>query len=120
MIKKILYFGNPARLSLRLGQLVIKRKSPDGGEQEDTRPVEDLGAVIIDNPQVTFTSGIIDALLANNCAVVTCDSRHMPSGLFLPLDGHTTQSERFREQISASVPLLKQLWQQTVKCKIKN
>lgn len=120
MIKKILYFGNPARLSLKLGQLVIKRQSPGGGEQEDTRPIEDLGAVIIDNPQVTFTSGIMDALLANNCAVVTCDSRHMPSGLLLPLDGHTTQSERFREQISASVPLLKQLWQQTVKCKIKN
>ena len=120
MIKKTLYFGNPARLSLRMQQLVIKKPLPDGEEQVNTRPIEDLGIVVIDNPQVTLTSGIIDALLANNCALVTCDSRHMPMGLLLPLNGNTVQNERFRRQISASVPLLKQLWQQTVKSKIKN
>lgn len=120
MIKKTLYFGNPARLSLRLQQLVIKRPLPDGREDAVTRPIEDLGVVIIDNPQITFTSGVVDALLANNCAVVTCDGKHMPAGLLLPLNGNTIQNERFRKQISASVPLLKQLWQQTVKCKIKN
>ena len=119
-MKKTLYFGNPARLSLKLQQMVIKRQLPEGGEQVDTRPIEDLGVVIIDNTQITFTSGIIDALLANNCAIVTCDNRHMPAGLMLPLNGHTIQNERFRQQISASVPLLKQMWQQTVKCKIKN
>lgn len=87
MIKKTLYFGNPARLSLRLQQLVIKRPLPGGGEDAVTRPIEDLGVVIIDNPQITFTSGVIDALLANNCALVTCDNRHMPAGLLLPLNG---------------------------------
>lgn len=120
MIKKTLYFGNPARLSLHMRQLVIRRKLPDGVEQESTRPIEDIGVLIIDNQQITFTSGVIDAMLANNCAVVTCDSRHMPAGLLLPLNGHIIQNERFRDQISASLPLLKQLWQQTVKCKIKN
>ena len=120
MIKKTLYFGNPARLSLKLQQLVIKRPLPGGGEDTATRPIEDLGVVIIDNPQITFTSGVVDALLANNCALVTCDGKHMPAGLLLPLNGNTIQNERFRKQISASAPLLKQLWQQTVKCKIKN
>ena len=38
----------------------------------------------------------------------------------LPLCGNTTQNERFREQIDASLPLKKQLWQQTVQCKIRN
>jgi CRISP-associated protein Cas1 len=59
-------------------------------------------------------------LLENNCAVITCDSSHLPVGLMLPLCGNTTQSERFRNQIEASLPLKKQLWQQTITAKIEN
>lgn len=129
MIKKTLYFGNPAYLSLRDKQLVIRfpeiAKCNALSEQfkkeaEVTKPIEDLGVVIIDNRQITLTSGLIDALLENNCALITCDSHSMPVGLMLPLYGNTTQSERFRHQIEASLPLKKQLWQQTVKQKILN
>jgi CRISPR-associated protein Cas1 len=44
----------------------------------------------------------------------------MPVGLHLPLSGNTLQSERFMAQIEASLPLKKQLWQQTVQAKITN
>ena len=37
-----------------------------------------------------------------------------------PLCGNTTQNERFRDQLNASLPLKKQLWQQTVQQKIAN
>lgn len=129
MIKKTLYFGSPVYLSLRNAQLVIKlpevEKSaslPDTfkKQSEVTRPVEDLGVVILDNRQITITSGVLEALLENNCAVITCDSKSMPVGLMLPLYGNTTQNERFRQQLDASLPLKKQLWQQTVKTKIDN
>jgi CRISPR-associated protein Cas1 len=85
-----------------------------------TRPMEDIGVVVLDNKQITITSGAIEALLQNNCALITCDSKSMPTGLMLPLYGNTTQNERFRDQLDASVPLKKQLWQQTVKAKIEN
>jgi CRISPR-associated protein Cas1 len=62
----------------------------------------------------------MEALLANNCALITCDSSHIPLGLHLPLSGNTLQSERFATQIEASLPLKKQLWQQTVQAKITN
>ena len=129
MIKKTLYFGSPVYLSLRNAQLVIKlpevEKSaslPDTFKKrsEVTRPVEDLGVVILDNRQITITSGVLEALLENNCAVITCDSKSMPVGLMLPLYGNTTQNERFRQQLDASLPLKKQLWQQTIKTKIDN
>ena len=74
----------------------------------------------MDNKQITITSGLLEALLENNCAIVTCDSKSMPTGLMLPLAGNTTQSERFRHQIEASLPLKKQLWQQTIQQKISN
>lgn len=60
------------------------------------------------------------ALLANNTAMITCDSSRMPVGMMLPLSGNTTQSERFQAQIDASLPLQKQLWQQTIQTKIEN
>ena len=119
MIQKTLYFGNTTYLSLKYKQLVIKVKS-DNKEQEVTKPIEDIGVIVLDNRQITITSGVIDALLENNCAVITCNKRSMPIGLLLPLSGNTTQSERFRYQIEASLPLKKQLWQQTITAKINN
>lgn len=118
MIKKTLYFGNPVYLSLRNAQLVIKLPEivkndtlPDGFKQQSevTKPIEDLGVVVLDNKQITITSGVLEALLENNCAIITCDSKSMPVGLMLPLYGNTTQNERFRQQLDASLPLIKQL-----------
>lgn len=129
MIKKTLYFGNPAYLSLRDAQLVIKLPEvvknttlPEHFKQkvEITKPIEDIGVLVLDNKQITITSGVLEALLENNCAVITCDSKSMPIGLMLPLYGNTTQNERFRHQLDASLPLKKQLWQQTIKVKIEN
>lgn len=122
MIKKTLYFGNPAYLSLRLEQLVIKtQKQEDDGESlTRTIPIEDVGVVVLDHRQITITQGVMEKLLENNCAVITCDSRHLPAGLLLPLVGNTVQNERFRSQIDSSLPLRKQLWQQTIQAKIAN
>lgn len=116
MIKRTLYFGNQAYLCLRDNQLVVKKK--DG--EPKTVPVEDVGFIILDSPQVTISCALLSFLTENNCAVISCDSKHLPSGLFLPLSGNSLQSERFRHQIEASLPLKKQLWQQTVQQKILN
>lgn len=129
MIKRTLAFTSPARLSIRAKQLVVtlpevetNASLPEAIKQNGTRtiPIEDIGVVLLDNARITITSGVLEALLENNCSVITCDSRSMPVGLLLPLSGNTTQSERFREQIDASLPLKKQLWQQTVQQKIVN
>lgn len=129
MIKKTLYFGNPAYLSVKNSQLVIKIPEvvtndtlPDIFKQKAVRtiPIEDIGVVLLDNSRITLTHGVIEALLKNNCALITCDNSRMPCGLMLPLAGNTTQTERYRHQITASSPLKKQLWQQTVQAKINN
>ena len=129
MIKRTLYFGNPAYLSAKLAQLEIRLPQVENNETLSDYfkesvvkriPIEDIGVVVLDHKQITITQGAISALLDNNVAVISCDEHRMPSGLMLPLDGNTTQSERFREQIEASLPLKKQLWQQTIQAKILN
>lgn len=121
MIKRILCFTNPAHLSLHLKQLVVEQTQADKTETiKHTISIEDIGVVIMESPQITITQALMVALLDNNCAVITCDSHHLPAGLLLPLDNHNLQSERFREQINASEPLRKQMWQQTIVSKINS
>lgn len=129
MIKRTLCFTNPAYLSLRNNQLVIKLPEvetnsslPEDFKAEATKtiPIEDIGIVVLDNKRITITQGVMEALLENNAAVITCNESHLPIGMHLPLVGNTTQTERMRYQIEASLPLKKQLWQQTISAKIQN
>lgn len=128
MIKRTLCFSNPTYLSLTNHQLVIKLPEVEKSnlterlkkESVTTIPIEDIGVVVLDHQQITLTQGLLTHLLECNCAVITCDSHHLPIGLQLPLEGNTTQNERFRDQLEASLPLKKQLWQQTIQQKIAN
>ena len=118
MVKRTLHFGNPAHLSIRNQQMVIELR--DENRTTKTLPIEDLGVVILEHPHITLSSSLLEELMNAQVAVITCNSKYMPSGLFLPLEGNSTQTERIRTQLEASVPLKKQLWQQTVKAKIDN
>ncbi|MBX2965578.1 MAG: type II CRISPR-associated endonuclease Cas1 [Cyclobacteriaceae bacterium] len=129
MIKRTLYFGNPAYLSTHLDQLVVRLPQvekndtlPDSFKKEAQAkiPIEDIGVVILDHQQIIISQALMAKLLANNTAFITCDNAHHPTGLMLNLSGHTLQATRFKSQLEASQPLLKQLWQQTIKAKIKN
>lgn len=118
MIKRTLYFGNNAYLHTKDEQLLIDYA--DKEKEQQKVPIEDIGVVILDAYQATLSHKLISKLLDVNAALITCDSRHMPQGLMLNLDGNHIQQERFNYQIQASQPLKKQLWQQTIKAKIRN
>lgn len=118
MVKRTIHFSNPAHLSTRNHQLVVELK--DEVRTTKTLPIEDLGIIILEHPQITLTSNVLELLMDQQVAVITCNSQYMPSGMFLPLDGNSEQTERIRTQLDSSVPLKKQLWQQTVRAKIMN
>jgi len=119
MIKQTLYFNSPTYISLKDKQLHIHVKTPVN-EKQVTRPVEDIGMIILDTGQITITHQAIKALQANKTAIVSCDDSHMPASIMLPMQGHTEQSERYRVHMEASVPLKKNLWQQTIEAKVEN
>lgn len=124
MIKRTLYFGNPAYLRTKNEQLVITLPENNSGLDEMDRtttvPIEDIGVMVLDHQQITISQALIAKLLENKAALITCDNSHHPTGLMLNLDGNTLQAERFADQIEASLPLKKNLWMQTVEQKIKN
>ena len=117
MVKRTLLFSNPYHLHTRLEQLVISHKE---SKQETSTPIEDIGYVVLDHPQLTVSYAAMQKLAANNVAVIYCDDKHLPASMLLSLDAHHTQNERFRQQLQVSEPLKKQLWKQTVEAKITN
>ena len=123
MIKRTLYFGNATYLSFKNKQLVIDIKADEPiniKAKQTTIAIEDIGVMMLDHGQITITQPLLNALLENNTALISCDARHMPMGLWLPLEGHYTQQERFEAQINASLPLKKQLWAQVIEQKLIN
>lgn len=118
MIKRTLVFSNPAYLSTRNRQLVIT--FPEENKLDVRIPIEDIGFLVLEHPQITITNKLIEALVQNKVAVLTCDAQHLPCGFLQPLVGHSEQTQRYRHQLQASLPLKKNLWQQTVSVKIEN
>jgi CRISPR-associated protein Cas1 len=119
MIKRTLYFGNPARLTKKDAQLLISYPE-DSGLEAKTVPIEDIGMIVIDHAQISIGHALLSALLENNAAVVCTDAKHMPAGMFLNFNGNTLTAEIHQAQLEASLPLKKGLWQQTVEMKIRN
>src|SRR5690606_12584592 len=117
MIKRTIYFGNPAYIKTKNEQLVVELA--DTGEVKKA-VIEDIGILILDHQQITITQAVIAKLLANNVALITCNQTHHPTGMLLNLDGNSLQSQKFKHQLAASLPLQKQLWQKTVMAKIQN
>ena len=115
MIKRTLFFGNKCALTTKNEQLVIAKE-----EKQTSVPIEDIGFVIIENQETYISIPALSKLSSNNVGVIFCDNKHMPQSMLLNLNSHHIQQEHFRNQINASEPLKKQLWQQVVKHKINN
>lgn len=118
MIKRTLYFGNPTYLKTSNQQLIAELQK----EEPETHsvPVEDIGIIILDHPQITITQGLLERLLEKNVGLITCDATHHPVGMMMNMEGHTLMSQKHQVQVEASAPLKKQCWQQTVSAKIDN
>ena len=117
MIKQTLMFTSPVSLSLKDQQLVITFKD---NKDMVTRPIEDIGFVVIENPMVSITVPLLNELADNNVSVVFCDKKQMPKTMLMTLDGNTTQQESYKFQIDASAPTKKNIWKQLVESKIRN
>lgn len=115
MIKKTILLENKASVSTKQLQLVIKTEI-----RENSIPIEDIGFIVIDNAEIYISIPAMNLLIEYNAAVIFCGNNHLPNGMFLNLNSHHIQQEIFKNQIEATVPLKKQLWQQTIIEKISN
>ena len=117
MIKQTLFFSTPVCLSLKNYQIVISWKDCD---DKITRPIEDIGCVVLENQMISITLPLLNELVKNNVAVILCDNKMMPTSMLQSLDANTTQAESLKFQLAVTVPMKKQVWKQIIESKIKN
>jgi CRISPR-associated protein Cas1 len=118
MIKRTISIGKPAYLRYENEQLKVEFVEED---QVALLPIEDIGLLVMDHPRITVTQKAMSALIENNAAVLWCNDKHMPQGMFFSLGQQNKEfTEKLRYQIQASVPLKKQLWKQLIQSKIRN
>lgn len=115
MLKKSVLIEQKSKVTCKNLQLHIKTE-----KREASIPIEDIGFLVIDNPETYVSIPALNLLVENNTSVIICNTSHLPNDMFLNLNSHHIQQEIFKHQINASMPLKKQLWQQTIKRKIKN
>ena len=118
MLYRSIYIGNPAHLKLKDKQLKIT--DPSTQTVKGSVPIEDLGLLMLDHYQITVSHQLLQELMKNNVVLISCDEKHLPLGAMLPFSGNTQYSERVKTQLEVSEPLKKQLWKQTIECKIQN
>lgn len=115
MIKRTILIENKSAITSKNLQLVIKSEI-----RESCIPIEDIGFLVLDNAEIYISITAMNLMIENNTSVIICGKNHLPNGMFLNLNSHHIQQEIFKNQIDASIPLKKQLWQQTIVEKIKN
>ncbi|TRX23051.1 type II CRISPR-associated endonuclease Cas1 [Flavobacterium franklandianum] len=115
MIKKSILIENKTSITAKNLQLIIKSEI-----RESSIPIEDIGFLVLDHQEIYLSLPAMNLLVENNTSVIICAKNHLPNGMFLNLNSHHIQQEVFKNQIEASIPLKKQLWQQTIVEKITN
>ena len=117
MIKRIVEISqSKTYLSIRYGQLLLHQNE----EQVSSIPCEDIGILLVDHSGVTYTHSVFTELLSKGAAVVLCGSDHHPTGMLLPIESNSLQTERFKKQIEAKEPVKKKLWKQIIQAKIRH
>ena len=123
MLKRTIYFGNPAHISIKNKLLCAEIKDADDpsiATKQVSFAFSDLGFIVLDHPQITITHYALSALAEKNIVVISCDQKHLPISLNLPIYGNSLHSKRIQKQISITLPQKKQLWASIIKQKIIN
>lgn len=115
-------------LSVRDRQLLVLRRDPTEVARRlpakprnlaGSIPCEDIGVVMVDSRETTYSHHALAELAEQGAAVVVCGRDHHPVGMYLPLSTNTQLLSRLDAQINASKPTIKRLWSTIVIAKIK-
>lgn len=113
--RSVIAASGPSRVFTRERHVCIESNAGRSGRV----PLEDLGVLVVETRQATITSACLDEMARAGVAVVVCGPNHHPSGLYLPLSGHSFHTQRLRHQILAPDALKRQIWSYIVRVKIR-
>lgn len=102
-------------LRLKLDNLLVTKSY-----EEFTIPLSDISIVIVENIEAIITARLLDAFTNYNIALIICDYKHTPSGIYYPLNCHSRSSKILKTQLNWTDYEKCFAWQYIVKQKIIN
>lgn len=106
---------NDVNIKLKLDNLIIEKSNGDVWI-----PLKDISIIVIDNLKVTLTGRILCSLAEYNVAVVICNQKHLPIGMYSSYDNHSRISKTIGYQVNKKDEYYDKLWEGIVKIKIEN
>ncbi len=127
MVKRTVEISRePCHLAVRDGQmLVLRRADPPArlpahpANLTGSVPVEDLGVLMVDERETTYSHALLTEIAEHGGALVVCGRDHHPAGMYLPLSTNTQLLSRLESQLAAPRPTVKRLWQRIVQAKVR-
>ena len=114
---KTLLFSRPSKLNIKNRQLVYQAEDSD---EKISVPMEDIGTIILENPQICVTNYMLSMCADFGITVFTCDKKHKPNGILTPFYQHSRNTKIALAHIGIKEPLKKQIWKKLIKQKITN
>lgn len=103
-----------AKFSLRMNHLVIT------SDETKTIFLEEISSIIIENPSISMTGHVMNALVAAKIHVVLCDKAHLPMTNIQSIYGHHRQSKHITQQIAWVEARKELLWKILIEQKLNN
>ncbi len=102
-----------SKLDYRMGYLVVR--------SHEVRRVflEEISILVIENPAVSLTGSLLEALVARKIRVIFCDTTHNPISELTPHHGSHDSSLKIKQQISWEQPVKDAMWQRIICEKIQ-
>lgn len=105
--------SSQAKLDTKMGYLVVR------GYETQRILLDEIGILVLENPMVSLTGCLIEALTERKVKVIFCDSKHNPMAELIPHHGSHDCSAKIRTQISWSNDTKAVIWREIVSDKIR-
>jgi len=116
MTGRVVEIADEARhLARRRGFLVVS----DADREVGRIPLDDIDAIIVTARAANYSNSLVAECAGRGIPFVVCGANFAPVAWLWPLQGHHTPGLRLRQQLEATKPLKKRLWQYLVQAKIR-
>ena len=91
---RIVVVSNRCKLDLKMGYMVVR------GEETHRVFLDEISVLLIENPAVSLTGCLLEAMIENKIKVIFCDSTHNPMAELVPYRGSHDTSKKVRSQVA--------------------
>lgn len=111
---RTIVISNRCKLDLRMNYMEVR------GPQTVKILLDDIDILMIENPAVSLTGCLLEALVDKKVKVIFCDHQHNPYSELMPCHGSHDNSRKIKKQIAWSEDAKGAVWTAIVSQKIQN